>query len=60
MPTPQELIGPPPQKGTVEWIGVRRLSRCRLKSVNYVLMSGVSEADSLMCVISMHVDDASG
>jgi hypothetical protein len=31
-----------------------------LKSVNYVLMSGASEADSLGCVISTHVDDACG
>ena len=28
--------------------------------VNYVLMSGASEADSFTCVISTHVDDASG
>jgi hypothetical protein len=49
-----------PHKDTVKWIGVRRLRRCRLKSVNYVLMSGASEADSLACVISTHVDDACG
>lgn len=28
--------------------------------VNYVLMSAISGADSLVCVIPMHIDDTSG